>query len=100
MGMRLNEQGELREELMLHDLRVPSGAALTSRASLGELPLVLDFQLRMPQLGFVMRLQQRFGCAVPEVLYSCLRALLEYVDNWSDSLLPQPGSKMRPLQPE
>jgi hypothetical protein len=77
----LTEEGQLREELFLQDQRVPPGAVLVAGPPADDagaaLPRVLDFRLRVPALGFVVRLRQRFGCQVPEVFYGALRSLCE-----------------------
>jgi hypothetical protein len=77
----LTEEGQLQEDLELQDQRLPAGAVLMSgppAADTGEvLPRVLDFRLKVPALGFVVRLRQRFGCVVPEVFYGALRSLCE-----------------------
>jgi len=91
LDLRLAEDGQLREELHLHDQRVPAGALLEAPTAEGSvleaddvalsvaraLPAVLEFKLRVPALGFVVRLRQRFGCFVPEVFYGALRSFLD-----------------------
>jgi hypothetical protein len=72
---------------------VPSGAILmqnevTTNSSLSlpcvsQLPCVLSFRLRLPSLGLVTRIRDRFGCSVYEIFYDVLRTLLD--ENESES---------------
>jgi hypothetical protein len=66
---------------------VPSGAvlmknevttnSLLSLPCVSQLPCVLSFRLRMPSLGLVTRIRDRFGCSVYEIFYDVLRNLLD-----------------------
>lgn len=64
---------------------VPVGSTLSHAASedspqlpqVADLPAIVSFKLRVPSLGLVTRLRDRFGCRVSEVLFGVLSALLE-----------------------
>jgi len=73
----LDAQGCLRGELLVRDQRVPPGALVSSRESSESLPEAVDFRLRMQAMGFVIRLQQRFGCQVAQVCDKAMRIALE-----------------------
>jgi len=73
----LGEDNCLKEELTLVDQRLPPTALLNIDTDVnGPLPMALDFTLRVQSLGFVVRLQNRFGCTIPEIHLSALKVLL------------------------
>lgn len=56
--------------------RAHQGMALDLPAA-AELPAMVRFRLRMPSLGFVVRLRDRFACPISEVFFGAVRPLLE-----------------------
>lgn len=65
---------------------VPSGAVLMQKEVMNssfdlpcvsELPCVLSFKLRLPSLGLVTRIRDRFGCRIYELFNDILRSLLD-----------------------
>jgi len=87
----LTETGELKEALLLGDQRVPPAALLmqgeATKDAATVLPRVLDFKLRVPAFGYVVRLRQRFGFVVSEVFYGALSTLFEAADLGAGSML-------------
>eukprot|EP00930_Biecheleria_cincta_P042635 TRINITY_DN29330_c0_g1_i1.p1 TRINITY_DN29330_c0_g1~~TRINITY_DN29330_c0_g1_i1.p1 ORF type:complete len:1490 (+),score=285.08 TRINITY_DN29330_c0_g1_i1:210-4472(+) len=73
---------------------IPNGAVFASSTAkdasglpaFGDLPAILDFRLRQPSLGFIMRLQDRFGCRLTEIPYQALQAILRNVQEPAGSL--------------
>jgi len=52
-------------------------AAAATLPEAAELPAVVRFKLRLPSLGLVTRLRDRFACPISEVLFEAIRPLLE-----------------------
>jgi len=62
---------------------VPAGAVLLSGEGASpalpqasELPAIVNFKLRVPSLGLITRLRDRYGCTISEVFYSALRSVV------------------------
>lgn len=58
---------------------VPNGAAIGAAGlpALDALPAVVNFKLRLPSLGLITRLRERYGCTISEVFYNVLEGLLK-----------------------
>merc|ERR1712187_296238 len=58
----LNENGQVINALEIHDQHIPIGATpVQSTLTTHEFPVVVDYRLRAPTLGLVVRLRQRFS---------------------------------------
>merc|ERR1712178_181278 len=61
---------------------VPPGAALLTEGSgsalpeVNQLPAIVNFKLRMPSLGLITKLRDRYCCTISEVFHGVLQSLL------------------------
>jgi hypothetical protein len=83
----LDSEGNAKSNLELEGqaATIPNGAALVGQdgkdaldalPTAAQLPAVLTWRTRIPSLGLVIRLRERYGCDVSEILASVLSLLL------------------------